>query len=181
MDDDADGKTEEAVDLAHPLCVTLGEVVIDGDDVDAAPGEGVEVSRESGDEGFAFTRFHLGYFALVENGAADDLDVKVAHADDAFSCLSGDGEGLWHDGVKHGFFCDGEGFGVFLAVQVGDSGGDAGAELGGFLAELVIGEGSDGGLKLIDLGDDGEEALDGAVVGGAEDFGDDRVDHGGIP
>ncbi len=30
VDDDTDGEAEEAVDLAHPLGVALGEVVVDG-------------------------------------------------------------------------------------------------------------------------------------------------------
>ena len=41
MDDQADGETEEAVDLAHPLRVALGKIIVDGDDVNAFSGEGV--------------------------------------------------------------------------------------------------------------------------------------------
>ena len=37
MDDQAHGKAHEAVDLAHPLGVTLGQVVVDGDDVNWSP------------------------------------------------------------------------------------------------------------------------------------------------
>ena len=36
VDDDADGQAEEVVDLAHPFGVAPGEIVVDGDDVDAA-------------------------------------------------------------------------------------------------------------------------------------------------
>ncbi len=36
-----DGKPHEAVDLAHPLRVTLGKVVVDGDHVDALAGQRV--------------------------------------------------------------------------------------------------------------------------------------------
>ena len=35
VDDDADGHAEELVDAAHPLGVAAGQVVVDGDDVDA--------------------------------------------------------------------------------------------------------------------------------------------------
>ncbi len=72
-------KAEEAVDLAHPLGVALGEVVVDGDDVDAVAGERVEVAGKGGDEGLAFAGLHLGDLALVEDHAADELDVEVAH------------------------------------------------------------------------------------------------------
>ena len=104
VDDDADGEAEEAVDLAHPLGVAFGEVVVDGDDVDAAAGEGVEVAGERGDEGFAFAGLHLGDFAGVEDDAADQLDVEVAHPDGAFAGFADDGEGLGQDGVEGGFF-----------------------------------------------------------------------------
>ncbi len=105
VDDDAGGHAEEAVDLAHPLGVALGEVVVDGDDVDAAAGERVEVGGQGGDEGFALAGLHFGDFALVEDGAADDLDVEVAHADDALAGLADDGEGLRQQRVERSFFC----------------------------------------------------------------------------
>ena len=41
--DHADGEPEEAVDLAHPFGVALGEVVVDGHDMHAPAGERVEV------------------------------------------------------------------------------------------------------------------------------------------
>ena len=37
--DHADGQAEEPVHPAHPLGVALGQVVVDGDDVDAVAGE----------------------------------------------------------------------------------------------------------------------------------------------
>ena len=37
--DAADGQAEGVVDLAHPLGVALGQVVVDGNDVDARAGE----------------------------------------------------------------------------------------------------------------------------------------------
>jgi len=40
---DADGQTEEAIDLTHPFRVTGSEVLVDGDDMDAFTPKGVEV------------------------------------------------------------------------------------------------------------------------------------------
>ncbi len=133
MDDDSDGESEEAVDLSHPFGVALGEVVVDGDDVDAVAGESVEIAGEGGDEGLAFSGLHFGDFAGVEGHASDHLDVEVAHADDAAAGLADDGVGLGEEVVEGCFFGGDEGFGV------GDSrlllceacGGDAGAEFGG--------------------------------------------------
>ena len=106
--DDADGEAEEAVDLAHPLGVALGEVVVDGDDVDAVAGERVEVAGQRGDEGLAFAGLHLGDLAGVEDHAADHLDVEVAHADDAAAGLADDGEGLGEEVVERGLFGGGD-------------------------------------------------------------------------
>ena len=81
--DDTDAHAEEAVDLAHPLGVAAGEVVVHGDNVDALAFEGVQVGRQGGDERLAFTGFHLGDASLVEHGTADELHVEVAHLQDA--------------------------------------------------------------------------------------------------
>ena len=71
----------------HPLNVTLGKVIVDGDDVDAAAGEGVQVGRQRGHERLTLARLHLGDFALfallafMEHNSAHDLLVEVAHVE----------------------------------------------------------------------------------------------------
>ena len=81
--DQADAQAEEAVDLAHPLAVAAGEVIVDGDDVHALAGERVEVRRQDGDEGLAFAGLHFGDAALVQHDAADELHAKRLHAQHA--------------------------------------------------------------------------------------------------
>ena len=83
---------EEVVDRAHPLRVAAREVVVDGDDVDAAPGERVEDGGERRDEGLALARLHLGDLALVEDDATHQLDVEVAHAQRPLHRLAAGGE-----------------------------------------------------------------------------------------
>ena len=112
VDDDADAEAEEAVDFAHPFGVALGEVVVDGDDVDAVAGEGVEIAGEGGDEGLAFAGLHLGDFALVEDHAANHLDIEVAHADNAAAGFADDSEGFGEEFVEDGFFGGDEVVGV---------------------------------------------------------------------
>ena len=77
--DAIDGEAVELEEHAHPLGVALGEVVVDGDDVDALAGQCVEIDGEGGDEGFTLAGGHLGDFAAVEHDAADELDVVVDH------------------------------------------------------------------------------------------------------
>ena len=48
VDHQTHGEAHEAVHLAHPLGVTLGQIVVDGDDVDALARQGVQIGREGG-------------------------------------------------------------------------------------------------------------------------------------
>ena len=93
MHDDADAHAEEAVDLAHPFGVAAGEIVVDGDDVDALAGERVEIDRERRDQRLAFAGAHLGDRALVQHHAADQLHVEMALLERALGGLAHGGEG----------------------------------------------------------------------------------------
>ncbi len=93
MDDDADGEAEELVDAAHPFGVAPGEVVVDGDDMDALAGERIEVDGKRGDQRLAFAGAHLGDAAIVKDHAADELDVERAHAEHAARRFADRGEG----------------------------------------------------------------------------------------
>ena len=88
VDDDADDEAEGAVERAHPFGVAAGEVVVDGDDVNAASGERVQCGGKRGDERLAFTGLHFGDFAFVQNHAADQLHVEMAHAQRAPTCFA---------------------------------------------------------------------------------------------
>ena len=102
VNDYAYREPEELVDFSHPLGVALGQVVVDGDDVDAAAGERVEVAGERGDERLAFAGAHLGDLALVKDHGADELHVEVAHLDGALAGFTDDGEGFGQDLVECG-------------------------------------------------------------------------------
>ena len=94
VDNKAHGKTQEAVDLAHPLRVTLGQIVIDGDDVYPLAGKGVEVGGEGGHQGFTFAGLHLGDAALMQHNAADKLHPVGTQTQHPVRCLPDGGEGL---------------------------------------------------------------------------------------
>src|SRR5437867_10989743 len=79
MDNDAHAQAKEPVELAHPFRVTLGQVIVDCNHVDAVTRESIEIYRQGRNQGFALTGFHLCDLALVQNDSANKLDVKVAH------------------------------------------------------------------------------------------------------
>ena len=99
-DGKTDGKAHPAVEIAHPFAVTAGEVFIDGDDMHALAGEGIEVGGQGGNEGFALTGFHFRDAALVQDDAAHDLDGEVTHAQHAVGGLPAGGKGLRQDVIQ---------------------------------------------------------------------------------
>ena len=76
--DERDLHPEPLEDAAVPLGVALGEVVVDRDEMDAGPGQRVQVERQARDEGLALTGLHLGDVALVQDDPAHHLDVEDA-------------------------------------------------------------------------------------------------------
>src|SRR6185312_12095792 len=158
VDDGADAHPEELVDAAHPLGVATGEVVVDGDEVDAAPFERVQIERRGGDERLAFAGLHFRDGAAVQDHAADELHVVVAHAEDAAAGLAYRRERLFHDVVERRAV-------VELLL-----------ELGGLAAQLGVAELHPRRLHGVDALDARLEALDLALVRSAENLFDELVD-----
>ena len=100
VDHQTHGEAHEAVDLAHPLGVTLGQVVVHRDDMDAAAGEGVQIGGEGGHQRLAFAGLHLGNAALVEDNAADELHTVGLHTQHTPGGLPAGSEGLGQQVVQ---------------------------------------------------------------------------------
>ncbi len=98
VDDNACGHAEEAVDAAHHAGVALGEVIVDGDHVHTLAGERVEIDGKGGDERLAFAGLHFRDGALVQDHAANQLDVEGAQPEDAARSLAHDCKGR-HENV----------------------------------------------------------------------------------
>ena len=94
MGNQAHGKPQEAVELAHPFGVAAGQVVIDRDHVHPLPRQGVQVHRQGRHQGLALAGTHLGNAAFVEAHAADELHIEMAHAQHPAGSLPGHGKGL---------------------------------------------------------------------------------------
>ena len=158
-DDDAGAEAEEAVEFAQLFAVAAGKVVVDGDDVHAFAGQGVEVHGEGGDQRFAFTGAHFGDFAVVQHHAADELDVVVAQTEDTVACFAHHGKGFRQDLVQ--------GFAFFEAF----------AEFGGFRLKGVVIEGLDLRFERVDFSDGFFVLLDESVVAGTENFCGETIPH----
>ena len=152
----ADAQAQRVIDEAHPLGVAAGEVVVDGDDVDAAPGQRVEIDRERRHQRLALAGLHLGNVALVQEDAAHELHVEGAQAERPARRLAGVGEGLRQQLVERCPL------------------GEPLAELGGPGADRGVVERLELRFQRVDRVDERAGRLDLAVVGRAEDLLRDR-------
>ena len=72
-------KTVEHVERTHPLGVTLGEVVVDGDDMHTLARQGVKEHRKCRHKSLALTGSHLGDLSLMKHNTTDQLNIIVNH------------------------------------------------------------------------------------------------------
>ena len=93
-------QTHVAVDLAHPLRVTLGKIFVDGDHMDTTTGQCVQIAGQNGDQGLTFAGLHFRDTALVQDDAAHQLDRVGTHAQNPVGGLPDGGEGLGQDVVQ---------------------------------------------------------------------------------
>ncbi len=159
MDDHAGGHAEEGIDLTHPGRVAPGEVVVDGDDVDALACERVEIDRKRRHQRLAFAGLHLGDVAFMQYQAADQLHVEMALAERPLGRLAHGGEGRNQDVVERLAF------------------GELLAELGGAGLQRLVRQRGDFRFERVDGVDAGLIPLHPPVVGGAEKLAGERADH----
>ena len=74
-------KAHELIRLAHPFAVTLCEVIVDRDNVDAFSLQCVEIARKCCNQRLAFTGAHLCDSSLMKDDAANDLYLERFHAE----------------------------------------------------------------------------------------------------
>ena len=151
-DDQAHRQPQPAVELAHPLAVALGKVVVDGDHMDPLARQGVEVGGQGGHQGLALAGLHLGDVGPVEGDAAHHLHREVLHPQNAPGGLAAGGKGLGQDVVQ--------GLAFGQAVFQG----------GGLGLQLAVGHGRISGLQVKDLFGDGIDLLQFAVREGTKDL-----------
>src|SRR5208282_2871684 len=162
VNDHAHAHAEDLVDGAHPLGVAAGEIVVHGDDVNAFVSERVQVGGQGGDERFSLARLHFRDFALMQDDAADELHVEVAHADGSAACLADQGE----RGNKRRLERVLE---LLLVIWIGaleafEAGLHFGTQRDSALADFGVGELLHGRLELVDLDDVRRDFLDVALV-----------------
>ena len=77
------------MDLTHPFRVTLGQVFVDRNDMNAFACQSIQIDCHNGRQGLAFTGLHLGDVAALHNGSTYQLymiRVFPDHSAAGFSC-----------------------------------------------------------------------------------------------
>ena len=157
--DHAHAQAQEFVQRAHPVGVPRGQVVVDRDHVHALAGQGVQVGRQGGGQGFTLTGAHLRDAPFVQRDAAHQLDVEVAHAHHPGGRLADHRERFRQYLVKG------------LAV------GERGLQLGGLGLQRAVIQFRHGVAMGVDPGHQTADPLELAVILGPEDFFDDGSQH----
>ena len=158
--DHAHVQAQEGVQLAHPGGVAAGQVVVDGDDVDALAFQRVQIHRQRCHQGLALAGAHLGDLAAVQDHAADQLDIEMAHAEHPHAGLAAHRKGFRQQLVQR------------LASS------NPGLEFVGLGLQRLVGQRLHLRFQQVDLLDDAGELLEQAFVAAAEDAGEQAVEHG---
>ena len=85
-------EAQSPIQRAHPVPVPAGQIVADGDHVDALAFQCVQVGRQGGHQRLPFARDHFGNRPAVQQHAADQLDVEVPQAEEPPPGLAANGK-----------------------------------------------------------------------------------------
>ena len=101
VNDHAVAHAKEIIDPTHPFGVAAGEIVIHRDDVDTLAGQRIEVGCQRRHEGLALAGAHFSDPALVQNHAADQLNIEMALAENPLGRFANGREG-WDQQIIQG-------------------------------------------------------------------------------
>ena len=100
MHDHAHRQPQKLVDLAHPLRIALGQVVVHRDHMNPVPRQRIQIAGQRRHQRLAFAGLHFGDLALVQHHAANQLHVEVPHLHGAPTRLAHHREGLGQNLVQ---------------------------------------------------------------------------------
>ena len=80
------------VDLAHPYGIAAGQIFVHGNDMHAFSREGVQVDGSNGRKRLSFAGHHFRDRALMDDHAADQLDIIWPLMERALGGFAGKGE-----------------------------------------------------------------------------------------
>ena len=122
MDNASDGQTEEAQNLAHFIRLSLCEVIVDRNDMNAVAAQTVHIRSNACDKCLTFTGSHFSDSALMQNDRTDDLNGERLFAEHAVCCLTDSCQCFDHNIIEG--FAVGETLAEFLCLCLQSSIGE---------------------------------------------------------
>src|ERR1051326_626197 len=168
-----DLESEETMDLSHPFRVTRSKIIVDGDHINTASGERVQIRRKSGDQGLTFAGAHLGNLSLMQHESANHLHIKVPHAGRSLAGFAHYGKCFRKKLVQDFPFAV---LAIVFVARVFDGILNPRLEMSGLLAKLVVRKFLDFGFERVDLFDDGTNRFQESLVAATENFGQDFIE-----
>ena len=121
--------------------------------------QSIEIDSKRCRKRLAFTGSHFSNFAVIEHHAADELHIKVPHAEHAAACLAHNSKGLWQQMLQ------------ILAL------GKSVSKFRSFGSKLIIAELLHGWFKLVDFCAAFAILLHEPVIAAAENLGKKGIKH----
>ena len=155
----AHAQAEKFINSSHPLRIAAGKVVVDRNYMHAFAGKRIQHHRQSGHQSFTFPGFHFGNFSRMQNSAANQLHIEVAHSQGAHRSLAHQSKHLRHQRVQAFSLCR-----LFLQLQ--NSG-----------RKRLIGHGPHSRFKRVCLLHNRFQGLNVSFIGRAKNFFEQKSNH----
>ena len=88
------GQPQELMYFAHPLSITLCQIVIDCNDVHALAFQGIQICRQCGYQCLTFTCLHLSNTSLMQDNTTDQLYPVMLHTQYTLGSFTYSGKSL---------------------------------------------------------------------------------------
>ena len=145
--------TQRVVNLAHPVGIALGQIVVDRHDVHTLAGQRIQIGRQRGGQGLALARAHFRNVAAMQENPTHQLHIKRPQAQRPLGGFTAIGKGLW----QYGF----QAFATLLHTLL---------QLGGLGLDVLVAQCGKLRFQSVDLCDQRTHHLDHTVIRRPKDF-----------
>ena len=94
------GQSKKGIQFAHPGRVAACQIIVHRYHLNTFTRQCIQVGKQGGNQCLTFTGAHFRDLAFVQNHAADELHVKMAHTQHALGPLADSREGLRQQAVQ---------------------------------------------------------------------------------
>ena len=88
------------MDFSHPFGISVSQIIIDRNDMNAASGQRIQICRQSGYQRLTFTSLHLRDTSLVKNNSTNQLYPVMFHPQHTLCCLAYGGKCFRKEGIQ---------------------------------------------------------------------------------